>query len=259
MKPLKPRQQEALKKALEQQHQLHPLRQATLKSQLLQRLEKGADVSVTQHIFWGNFLYKPLSVSVAVLAVMALLGSAAFATENSIPGDIFHPVKLTVEKIQLKLASSEETKATTEAHQALERLKETNQLRERLASEKQEAAKVELENRKQSTEAEAKVRAEHALSVLENTRIKLETKGNQQAIKAITKAIDELKDKADESNITIEFKSRGDEIDATKNNKDKKEIKIQEKTKLNIENTEKSRDSIERESEIKVEQRREKD
>lgn len=65
---------------------------------------------------------------IAALLGLCLVGGTAFASTNSLPGSLLYPVKITAEKIQLNLATSELARANLLAKFARERIHELKQL-----------------------------------------------------------------------------------------------------------------------------------
>gem|GEM_PF-1813719 len=203
---------EALK-AFERNNQLHPLRQAALKSQLLEQIaQEGLEsATVEKRFLWGSYSLKPMTTFIATMVSILIAGTAAFATETSMPGDVLHPVKLAAEKLELRLAASSETKATIEARQASERLEELNRLRAKAEAEEKSEIRARLEDRSKSAESETAVKVETALNVLDTVRADLEAKGNTEAVKSVDSAIERLKNRATKSRLKVEFKrERGD-------------------------------------------------
>jgi len=203
MKLLNKEQQAALKQALTNK-KLSPLRQEALKNEIFKNLDKEVSNANKMNFFF----YKPLAISLTVIIVIVLTGGVVIATEKSLPGDILHPIKLTAEKIQLKIAISEEKKATIEAKQAEERLNEATKIKEKKSVEP-------------LIEKEAKVKAEKVIENLEAVKAKLETKANNKAAENINRAIEKIEKQAEKAKIRLEKKE--------KQREENKEIKKEEK------------------------------
>jgi len=230
---------EALK-AFESQTGLHPLRQAALKSQLLERVaQEGSETVLEKRMMWSPSHSSVPAVLMAVFCVL-IAGGAAFATETSTPGDIFHPIKLAAEKIELRLAPSNEIKAEVEARQANERIEELATLRTKASAEAKAEAKAKLEDRNKSIEVETKARVEHTLSALERVRADLDAKGNDRAVKALDTTIERLKNRAAKSRL--------------RDNDDKRNITPVAKPKIEVNDDTKIETEIKTERENEAEQ-----
>lgn len=214
MNPTKYNKANEALKALERSNQLHPLRQAALKTQLLEQIaQEGLKPAIVDKRFlWGSYSLKPMTTFIATIVSILIAGTAAFATETSMPGDILHPIKLATEKIELRLAANSETKATIEARQASERLEELNRLRAKALAEQKFEVRTRLEDRSKSAEDSTTVRVENALNVLGAVRTDLEAKGNTRAVQAVDSAIERLKNRATQSRLKIELEREHGDI-----------------------------------------------
>lgn len=89
----------------------------------------GAKLTVKSFFVWD--LLKPLPIMSLLLIISLLGGSAVFASQNSVPGDILYPVKLGAEKIKVALANGDAKKASLHLEFASERLNELNKIIEK--------------------------------------------------------------------------------------------------------------------------------
>lgn len=106
-----------------------------------------------------NLLYKflrPAGVFILVVGIIAGSGvGMSFASQDSVPGDIFYPVKLTFEKAQISLQTKEEEKVKLEVEFAGRRLEELNKVKTKEILEntqESENAKIALDNYKKNIE-----------------------------------------------------------------------------------------------------------
>ncbi len=106
-----------------------------------------------------KLLYKLLKpAGVLLLALSVITGGGvgmSFASQNTIPGDIFYPVKLTIEKAQVSLKTKEEDKVKLEVEFAGRRLDELNKVKanEIIGNKKDpEKTKIVLDNFKKNIE-----------------------------------------------------------------------------------------------------------
>ncbi len=237
----------AVLKAFEQQTGLHPLRQAALKSQLLERVaSEDVPPLLEKRLLWNSSVSSVPAIFAAVFCVL-IAGGAALATETSTPGDIFHPLKLVSEKIELRLAPSNEMKATIEARQANERIEELTHVRAKASSTEKAEIKARLEDRSKSIEVETKVRVEKTLESLEQVRNNLSAQGNERAVRAIDKSIERLKSRATKSRI------RNQEVDRQITPLVKPEIENEVEAEVETENKEEKNSSDEDKDESEIE------
>ena len=196
-------------KILEQQHKLNPLRQVALKSELFDRIAQGKESEeASATATWIVLFAKPLPITLAIIVCVLISGGAAFATENSLPGDFLHPLKLAAEKFETRLAVSEESKAELEAKHTVTRIDELNVLESKAETETRSEIKANFEARRLSAENETQARLENTLSRLETIREDLSTKGNDRAAEAVDSAIERLKNRALESRFKFKFKTK---------------------------------------------------
>lgn len=101
-------------------------------------------------------LLKPAGVLFLALSVITGGGiGMSFASQNTIPGDIFYPVKLTIEKAQVSLKTTEEGKVKLEVEFAGRRLDELNKVKaSEIKGNKKESqkTKIVLDNFKKNIE-----------------------------------------------------------------------------------------------------------
>ncbi len=76
---------------------------------------------------------RPMLAIITIIVVIGMLNSTAVAAQNSIPGETLYPVKRTVEKIQLTLATNEVSKTEVQIKHAENRLKEAKAIVEQNA------------------------------------------------------------------------------------------------------------------------------
>ncbi len=101
--------------------------QARIKQNILLAIARQ-DVTETPVGFWTRRRQLILRYTVSAAAVFSLVAGTAFASSNAIPGDLLYPVKITTEKVQLSLASSDQSKAVLEAQFARQRIVELQKL-----------------------------------------------------------------------------------------------------------------------------------
>ncbi len=82
------------------------------------------------------------SYTVVPLALLLMIAGSAFASADSLPGDVFYPVKRTVENLRIITAPTEENKQSLEVEFANKRLLELEKLQEAQAR-KSKAVKPE--------------------------------------------------------------------------------------------------------------------
>lgn len=104
-----------------------------------------------------GFAYKIIQPIISLLVIGAVIaGSGAgisFASQMSVPGDIFYPIKLTIEKAQVSLQPSEEEKVKLEVEFAGRRLEELNKVRAQKivkGGQRAEKTKIALDNFKKN-------------------------------------------------------------------------------------------------------------
>ncbi len=196
-------------KILEAEHTLHPLRQSALKSELFERIAHAEQqVAIPSHQSWVFLFAKPLPITLAIVVCVLISGGAALATENSLPGDFLHPLKLVAEKFETKLAISQESKAELEAKHTATRIDELSVLQNKIETETRSEIKADFEARRQLAENEAQARLENTLSRLETIREDLSTNGDDRAAQAVDTAIEHLKNRAVESKFKFKFRTK---------------------------------------------------
>ncbi|MFH1030597.1 MAG: DUF5667 domain-containing protein [bacterium] len=99
-------------------------------------------------------LAKPVGILVVVFSVLTGGGAGiSFAAYNSVPGDVFYPVKLTIEKAQISLTTKEEDKVKLEVEFAGRRIEELNKVKAKEVNGKKkepENTKIALDNFKKN-------------------------------------------------------------------------------------------------------------
>ncbi|OGM90202.1 hypothetical protein A3J77_02125 [Candidatus Wolfebacteria bacterium RBG_13_41_7] len=109
---------------------------------------------VTSTIFYK--LARPAGVFLLIMCLLTGGGvGISFASYNSVPGDVFYPVKLTIEKAQVSMQTKEEDKVKLEVEFAGRRIEEFNKVREKEKLENKKApenTKVALDNFKKNIE-----------------------------------------------------------------------------------------------------------
>lgn len=106
------------------------------KSKMLHNLSLYADIHQpipTTHSLFSFFNIslnrKLATVMASVMIAVVLGGSAVYASENSLPGDLLYPIKTKiVEPIKIAMATTPKAKADVEANIGVERLKEAETL-----------------------------------------------------------------------------------------------------------------------------------
>lgn len=104
---------------------------------------KPAPESPAWKIHLNSFWLK--SYTVVPLALLLMIAGSAFASADSLPGDVFYPVKRTVENLRIITAPTEENKQSLEVEFANKRLLELEKLQEAQA---RKSKAVKLENQK---------------------------------------------------------------------------------------------------------------
>lgn len=212
MNPRKHEKTLAALKRLESDHNLNPLRQAVLKTELLKRIAKTETATTEVGGFAWIPLFKPMPIIATLIISIFVAGSAALATQNSLPGDALHPVKLAAENLEIRLAASEQTRAQLEARHADERLVELSHLRIRATNETAVEARIKIENQHRSAETMTQTELENALNVLQTVQTKLEDRGNLTAAAAIKNVLTRLADRATNSNFEVELEREHGDI-----------------------------------------------
>ncbi|MFH0854182.1 MAG: DUF5667 domain-containing protein [bacterium] len=134
---------------------------------ILMGKSKVEEQKIVELVKFGNIWYdnlsklfyrlaKPVGVFLLILSVLAG-GSVgvSFASYNSVPGDIFYDVKLTIEKAQISLKSKEEDKVKLEVEFAGRRIEEFNKVKaNEIFKNKKEPknTKIALDNFKKNIE-----------------------------------------------------------------------------------------------------------
>lgn len=187
-------------KELERQHQLNPLRQAVLKKELMDKLSNPPQPT---HVAVRFFSYKTAISAAAVLVAIIIAGGSVYATETSLPGDFLHPIKLVAEKIETKLAVSEEKQARIEAEHTNKRIEEVRKLDIKASAQTNIEQKNEIQKRQQSAQVEIETHLEQTLDKLEQVKTKLNERGKDKAAEKLNISIERLKTRAAESRIKI--------------------------------------------------------
>ncbi len=85
-----------------------------------------------QHFAWARI---PISIFIAVIFLTTIAGGTAYASQNSLPGELLYPVKTTTEDVRLFLASNPSMKTDLNLQFAQHRLEEMSQLANKDQSE----------------------------------------------------------------------------------------------------------------------------
>lgn len=185
---------------LESQHKLNPLRQAVLKQELMDKL---ANPPQPTYVAVGFFSYKTAISAAAIVVAVIIASGSVYATETSLPGDLLHPIKLVAEKIETKLAVSEEKKATIEAEHTNKRIEEVRKLDRKANAQTNIEQKIEFQKRQQTAQVEIESQLEETLDKLEQVKTKLNERGKEKAAEKLNISIERLKTRATESRIKI--------------------------------------------------------
>ncbi len=215
---------------LEQQHQLKPERQAVLKNELFKHIQENKSLFKVRAPFF-SFHYS-YGIALAVIALI-LVGGTVFATENSLPGDFLHPVKLAAEQIETTLAPSEENKAAQEAEHAGERIKEVNALNTKINQTTNLQEKNKIEEQTKAAQIETQVRLQNTFKNLEQVRNDLEKRGHQEAAAEISISLEKLKSQAASSQFKINLKTddnQKSDVQATEDDNQMPSLQLQTPT-----------------------------
>ncbi len=94
---------------------------------------------------WVSVFFRPIPMLASLMIALLVGGGVSFASENSLPGDLLYPIKVSInEEIRSKLALSVEAKADWEVTRVDRRLTEAEKLSDkgRLTSEQQEKVQI---------------------------------------------------------------------------------------------------------------------
>lgn len=137
------------------------------------------------------------SYTVVPLALLLMIAGSAFASADSLPGDVFYPVKRTVENLRIITAPTEENKQSLEVEFANKRLLELEKLQEAQAK-KSKTVKIENQDSKNEQEVstpEKTEKAEIENSVVESPEQEADTKPEKttQKVSSFAKKFIKLK------------------------------------------------------------------
>lgn len=254
---------EALK-VTEHDTDLNPLRQQALKTNLLERITRSnfAQQPIPKTKIW---ILNPAAFTALIIIVScSIAGGAAYATQNSLPGDILHPLKLAAEEVEIKLTPSEDVRVQIEARHADERLKELTRIQEQSEIETTAAIQKEPEemSRHEAAQVMTKDGLEKALNLLEQRQKNLEIRGNTERAEEMKEIMHKLQEKAATSRFKIQReKKRGEIRVRIITNEDLKDEsnEPEDETEIEIENQEEDKSKIEepkaRESETEENER----
>lgn len=198
-------------------------KQFEIKEKILKSIAEDSLLPTKQNYFFvRSFRYVAV-----LLLVVCLLGGTAYASQNSLPGEVLYPIKKAQEVMRLKVAVSEESQASLQAKFANKRLEELSKLTSKFNSEKpkqklevvttvstntspsvfpsptsstttiatvvRSPRQAELEKQ---VKQEAKTEFKKALSSLRKVQQKQAAKGNVRAAEAIAINIQNLQESA---------------------------------------------------------------
>ncbi len=177
---------------------LHALNKGQVKQRILSAIA-AETTPAAERYSWHERKLTAMKYIVSILLGLSLVGGTAFAANNAHPGDAFFPVKKAAQRLQVKLAVSEQARAKLEARFAEERLHDLEQADARtMASEKRKESEASsstpLTLHASTTvdvnaNTEAKAEVSNAINRLNEVKVKLEAKGNSTAAAAINKTI----------------------------------------------------------------------
>lgn len=199
-------------RATEHDRDLHPMRQQALKTSLMERITKTSNGHIEDTITNRRWMLSPVALSILIIiASCSIATGVAYATQNSLPGETLHPLKLAAEQIQSSLTPSEEGRAHLEARHATERLKELSILQTRLQEKKPAEPMTVVAEPNKDVEEMTKQEVEKALNLLEQTQKKLESTGEKNQAAEMKKIMGELHKKAVVSKFKVQReKKKGD-------------------------------------------------
>ncbi len=206
---------------LENQHKLNPLRQAVLKKELMDKLSNPPQPTYVAVRF---FSYKTAIGAAVVLVAVIIASGSVYATETSLPGDLLHPVKLVAEKLESKLAVTEEKKAVIEAEHTSKRIEEVHKLDIKASEQTTVEQKTEIQKRQHSAQVEVETQLEETLDKLEVVKDRLNENGKAEAAEKLNISIEQLKTRAAESKIKIK-REKAREDQKRENKEDEKDEK----------------------------------
>lgn len=156
----------------------------------------------------GIFLkiLKPVGTLLLILCILTSTGiGMSYASQNSMPGDIFYPVKLSIEKAQISWQTNEEDKVKLEVEFAGRRLEELNKVKEsEVAENKKEPdkTKIALDNFKKN---------------IETLNTRLEKIKGKEFTDATVDVVNMVETKTVEYAKTLEDMGKADQVIAVKN------------------------------------------
>lgn len=133
-------------------------------------MPQNRTASVRQTIFMKKAVLVPIVLIVAILGTSTL---GAYASQSALPGDLFYPVKLASERVQMVLAAGESKKAELHLKFSKKRLEEAEKLAEKkitkpeLIKSAMERYEKELSKSEKPLSEEAIIRRQKILDKIE--------------------------------------------------------------------------------------------
>ncbi len=121
-------EKEALKTFLGSKGVLSVASQKRIKANILTAIAQDSLIPIHEKTTVSIFNVWLFRASVTALSTIVLFSGTAFASSSALPGDILYPIKRAQEKIQLRVAVTEESKANLQAKFAGERFEELGKL-----------------------------------------------------------------------------------------------------------------------------------
>lgn len=146
----------------------------------------------------------------AIIVGLFLTGTGTtFASNDSLPGDMLYPVKRALERAQVSLALSDNSRAEAEFAHASERLREVETLRARLEMSQEGKERAEIRERVRAASDDTSAELEQAFLSLSRVYATLFEKGNTQAAAAIENNINRLLDDSRKARFEVRVENEG--------------------------------------------------
>lgn len=156
--------EEIIKKAKEAS--LKSEEKAQMRAELFAFMKK-ADVREVQPARRIFRLFKPIPAFATFLIITTLAGGVSLASENSLPGDVLYPLKVSFnEEVRSALTLSGESKTDWEVRRAERRVEEAERLAEKGKLSKEVKIKIEANFERQAERAKIKIARTKEISEL---------------------------------------------------------------------------------------------
>lgn len=166
-----------------------------IKAHLLERISitpQDEKTQATTVSWWHNIFSRKLILSFVFLIAFLGIGSTAYGSSFSLPGEPLYIVKQVIEKARLETAITDYRSSKIEADIAQTRIEEYTKL--------QQKQRTDYVN---EAESEASTRTSQAVEHLSRVQQQLEQKGNTNAAEKVKSRIEALNNKASESGLKL--------------------------------------------------------